>query len=122
MEGVRHRPESNLEQDTAGGLASRHELVERAVDHLACGDIMVEPTFGEVRIVQATPVGYDEQHGVPLVQVTWIEDGGLSSAARAYPANTAVAVRVPAWQDRAAIRRGIDAAIYHGREISPATV
>jgi hypothetical protein len=116
------RPESNLEADTAGLLRPTYEFVTREIGRLGCGDVMIEPNLGEVRVVQTAELGYDERQRVPLVQVAWIEDDGPNTAARAYPANTNVTVRAPARCDYAAIRRGLDAATYQRTEISASTV
>jgi hypothetical protein len=87
--------------------------------HLACGDLMIEPILGEVRVAALLEAGYDETRHQPLRQVHWIEDDGLSSAARLYPTDAVVAVRQPALLDRALIRRGIDQAAYWERQIEP---
>src|SRR5437016_5332132 len=102
MEGA--RPKTDLVGDTSGGLQPRYEVAHRQVGHLVCGDLMIEPVFGEVRVAAVLEAGYDEIRHVATRQVYWIEDDGCSTAARCYPADAVVAVRQPALLDRALIR------------------
>jgi hypothetical protein len=81
--------------------------------------LLLEPVLGEVHVVQVANLGYDEVRHRPLVQVHWIDDAGLNSAACAYPAQAPVTVRRPAAEDRLLIRRGIDQARYHRRDVDP---
>jgi hypothetical protein len=112
---------ANITQDTNGELRPTYEVIQRPVGYLACGDLVVEPVLGEVRVVQVTEFGYDEVRGQRQLQVHWAADDGLSTAARLFPAEAMVGVRVPALVDRQAIRRGIDLAAYHRREIDAGT-
>jgi hypothetical protein len=112
---------ANLAQDTDRQLRPAYEIVQRQVGHLACGDLLIEPVFGEVRVVHVTDFGYDELRHQRQLQVHWAEDDGLSTAARLFPADAAVAVRVPGLVDRVLVCRGIDLAAYHEREIDPRT-
>jgi len=118
MEGERCRPPANLEHDTAGRLIRRYEIIGRAAGHLACGDLLLEPVLGEVRVVQVANLGYDEVRHRPLVQVHWIDDAGLSLVALAYPVPTPVSVNRLAPDDRALVCQGVEQARYHQREIA----
>jgi hypothetical protein len=112
---------ANLVQDTNGQLKPRYEVVERQVGHLVCGDLVIEPILGEVRVVQVAELDYDPVRHLPLLQVYWIADSGLSTAARLFPANATVSVRVPALEDRVFIKHGIDQAAYANKEIDART-
>lgn len=112
---------ANLVQDTNGQLKPRYEVVERQVGQLVCGDLVIEPILGEVRVIKVAELDYDTVRHLPLLQVYWADDAGLSTAARLFPANATVSVRVPALEDRALIRHGIDQAKYGGREIDART-
>jgi len=112
---------TNLAEDTRGELRPAYEIIQRQVGHLACGDLVVEPVLGEVRVVHVAEFGYDEVRHQRQLQVHWATDDGLSTAARLFPADSMVGVRVPALADRQAIRRGIDLAHYHRRDIDADT-
>jgi hypothetical protein len=112
---------ANLVQDTDGQIKPRYEVVERQVGQLACGDLVIEPILGEVRVIKVAELGYDTVRHLPLLQVYWVDDGGLSTAARLLPADATVSVRVPAQEDQVLIRQGIDQARYAGREIDART-
>jgi len=112
---------ANLAHDTKGELRPAYEVIQRQVGHLACGDLVVEPVLGEVRVVHVAEFGYDEAQRQRRLQVHWATDDGLSTAARLYPAAATVAVRVPALTDQALIRQGIDLAVYQQKEIDPRT-
>jgi len=117
-----HRPNQHTRTNKRPiQLRPNYDVVQRQVGHLACGDLMIEPILGEVRVVQVTEFGYDEVRHQQQLQVHWASDDGLSTAARLYPAAATVAVRVPALTDQALIRQGIDLAVYQQTEIDPRT-
>jgi hypothetical protein len=109
---------ANLVQDTDGQIKPRYEVVQRQVGQLACGDLVIEPILGEVRVVRVVELDYDTVRHLPLLQVYWVDDGGLSTAARLFPANATVPVRVPALEDRVLIRQGIDQARYGAERLT----
>ena len=109
MPGSQRQPPSDLGHDSAGQVTPRYEIIHRPVGRLASGDLVIEPTLREVRVVRTAEAGYDD--GRPFVQVYWAADGQLNSAAGLYPADATLPVRIPAIRDRALIRRGIDRAI-----------
>jgi hypothetical protein len=106
---------------TRGVLQPSFIVVPRRVRCLARGDLLVEPVLGEVRVVSVTDFGYDNVHRQPQCQVRWVSDDGPCSAARLFPAAGVVSVRTAAPADVHAIRRGIDLAARHEREIDSFT-
>lgn len=112
---------ANIAQDTDRRLMPAYEVVQRRVGQLACGDLVIEPVLGEVRVVQVAELGNDNERRQPLLQVHMVHGDGLSAAARTLPADATLPVRVPALMDRALIRRGIDLAAYNRREVDDRT-
>ena len=82
---------ANIAQYTNGELRPAYEVIQRQVGHLALGDLVVEPVLGEVRVVHVADFGYDEQgHQQRQLQVHWVTDDGLSTAAQMFPINAVV--------------------------------
>lgn len=92
----------------------------RLVGRLAVGELAVEPVLGPVRVAgvrQPEEEGPDGSH----VFVSWRDGHGPGMAAGRYPADRSFDVRMPAHEDRLLVRRGIDQAKWHGREITDDT-
>lgn len=62
------KPISDIEADTGGQLRPQYEVVARQAGHLACGDLLIEPVFGEVRVVATAELGYNEVRHTALKQ------------------------------------------------------
>jgi hypothetical protein len=60
---------TNIAEDTRGELRPAYEVIQRQVGHLACGDLVVEPVLGEVRVVHVAEFGYDGVRGRRQLQV-----------------------------------------------------
>lgn len=113
-ERLQQRPSGDIAADTDGELTPRYDFVLRRADRLAIGDLLREERFGEVRVGWiADAAAYDELRHTSLVQVFWTGDDG-SRAARMYPVDARLTVRVPDLQDASAIERAIERSRYHG--------
>jgi hypothetical protein len=115
------KPTADLACDTAGRLRPRYAVAQLLVKHLARGDVVLEPHLGDVRVTAIFDLGYDEIRHVALRQVYWVQDDGLSLAARQYPADALVTVRRPALRDWALIQLRIDQAHYWSRDLDSPT-
>jgi hypothetical protein len=92
----------------------------RLVGRLAIGELAVEPVLGPVRVAgvrQPEEEDSEDSH----VFVSWRDEHGPGHAAGRYPADRSFDVRMPAQEDRLLVRRGIDQAQWHGREITDDT-
>ena len=107
----RPRPSGDIAADTASELIPRFDFVNRRADRLAIGDMLHEPRFGEVRVSWVVESGYDEPRQVSLVQAIWVSNDG-SRAARMYPPDERLVVRVPSLEDAAAVDRALERARY----------
>jgi|SRR5579875_3920281 len=111
-------PSGNIEADSGGLICPRYELVCRSVRQLAPGDLMIEPSLGEVRIAAIVDGGWDELRQIGLRQLYWVDDNGLSTAARMLREDASAVVRIPALADRAYLTQALDQADYFQRDIS----
>jgi hypothetical protein len=107
------RPVGDIATDTRGDLVPRYQLLPCRADRLAAGDLVLEPHLGEVRIIWVATTGLS----VGLVQLYWLDDGGINHAARTLPADRPVALRVPDLRDALTVQRGIDRSRYHRRQL-----
>jgi hypothetical protein len=92
----------------------------RLVGRLAVGELAVEPVLGPVRVAGVRQPEEEDQEN-PHVFVSWRDEHGPGTAAGRYPADRSFNVRMPAHEDRLLVRRGIDQARWHGREITDDT-
>jgi hypothetical protein len=97
----------------------------RLVGRLAIGELAVEPVLGPVRVAGVRhsehPVAETGAEAEGFVHVSWRDEHGPGTAAGRYPADRSFDVRMPAPDDRLLVRRGIDQAKWHGREIADDT-
>ena len=112
---------TNVANDTRHQLTPAYEIVERQVGHLACGDLVIEPVLGEVRVARVAALGCGCTEQQQLLQVHLVHGDGLSVAARALPADATLPVRIPTLADRILILHGIDLATYNRREVDDRT-
>jgi hypothetical protein len=92
----------------------------RLVGRLAIGELAVEPVLGPVRVAGVRQPAEEEPEN-PHVFVSWRDEHGPGTAVGRYPADRSFDVRMPAHEDRLLVRRGIDQATWHGREITDDT-
>jgi hypothetical protein len=92
------------------------------VGRLALGELAVEPVLGPVRVAGVRqsehPAAETGAEAEGFVHVSWRDEHGPGHAAGRYPADRSFDVRMPAHEDRLLVRRGIDQAKWHGREIT----
>jgi len=131
MEGGSRTPHEQGSQEAFGrevaAAAPGAELFQpnyiftpRLVGRLAVGELAVEPVLGPARVAGVRqPVEEDPENS--HVFVSWRDEHGSGSAAVRYPADRSFDVRMPAHEDRLLVRRGIDQAQWHGREIADDT-
>lgn len=92
----------------------------RLAGRLALGELAIEPALGSVRVAGVRqPEEKDPES--PHVFVSWRDEHGPGAATGRYPAERSFDVRMPAQEDRLLVRRGIDQAKWHGREITDDT-
>jgi len=112
-------------EQAAGDFHPRYVLTPRLVGHLACGELAIEPMLGPVRVAEVRPGEHMNGNGgsgeEPYVRVRWRDEHGPSTATGRYPADRSFEVRMPDRHDRLLIRRGIDQATWHKREITDDT-
>jgi hypothetical protein len=117
MEGGSRTPQ---EQQHPEGWQPRYIYTPRLVGHLAIGELAVEPVLGPVRVAGVRqPEEEDPENS--HVFVSWRDEHGPGTATGRYPADRSFDVRMPAHEDRLLVRRGIDQAKWHGREITDDT-
>lgn len=92
----------------------------RLVGRLALGELAIEPVLGLVRVAGVRQPEDEEPDG-SYVFVSWCDEHGPGAAAGRYPADRSFDVRMPDLADRLLVRRGIDQAKWHGREITDDT-
>lgn len=119
--GTRAPYERALAASTAAarGWQPQYVFSPRLVGHLARGEVAVEPVLGEVRVAevrQTERAGSGD--GDAFVHVCWRDAHGPGTAAGRYAAERSFLVQMPALADRLLIKRGIDQAVWYGREVS----
>lgn len=92
----------------------------RLVGRLAIGELAVEPVLGPARVARVRQPEEEDPDGSHTV-VSWRDEHGPGTAVGRYPADRSFDVRMPAHEDRLLVRRGIDQAKWHGREITDET-
>jgi hypothetical protein len=97
-----------------------HIYTPRLAGRLAVGELAVEPVLGPVRVAGVRKPEEEDPDG-SHVFVSWRDEHGPGTAAGRYPADRSFDVRMPAPDDRLLVRRGIDQARWHGREITDDT-
>lgn len=101
---------------TASLVQPRYVFIREQIRLLACGDLVMEPALGVVRVAAVR-----RSEGRPFIRVAWRDDHGPCTAAVRYPADTVLPVRSPARADRLLVGHGIDRATYVGSEIDSRT-
>jgi hypothetical protein len=112
-------------EQAAEDFQPRYVLTPRLVGHLACGELAIEPVLGPVRVAEVRPGEHLNGSGgsgeESYVHVRWRDEHGPSTATGRYPVDRSFDVRMPDRHDRLLVRRGIDQAKWHRREITDDT-
>jgi hypothetical protein len=113
--------DTDLARDSAGQLLPRYQFVQRPAGRLACGDLVMEPVLGPVRVASLT-TGEGDDANPTLVHIAWSDDHGPCQPSGRYAGDRLFPVRAPHHSDLLRIRQGIDQATWKGREVSGSVV
>lgn len=109
-----------LARDSANQVIPRYLFVPRLARSLACGELVVEPVLGPVRVEDVHTVARPRSDR-DLLRVAWSDDYGPCHPVGSYLVEQSVMVRVPDIGDRLLVRQGLDQAVRSGREVSGTT-
>jgi hypothetical protein len=104
--------ENDITHDSGGQVRPRFQWVTRVAGQLACGELVVEPVLGIVRVAASRPAPADPGRRPGCVQLAWSDDYGPCHATGQYPVDRELQVRTPHHADQLLVRQDIDQATW----------